>query len=52
MSYSCGGPRVNYFSNPDVEYLNKPTGTADEDNARAIEENMVRRGKNAQFKPD
>ncbi|CAN0210802.1 unnamed protein product, partial [Ectocarpus sp. 6 AP-2014] len=51
MSYyqnGCGGdptpqadpivPRVNYFSNPDVTYLNKATGTDDEDNARCIEE--------------
>ncbi|CAB1100369.1 unnamed protein product [Ectocarpus sp. CCAP 1310/34] len=54
MSYylnGCGGdptpqedpivPRVNYFSNPEVTYLNKPTGTAAADNARCIEESMV-----------
>lgn len=42
MSYSCGSPRANYFSNPDVSYLDKPTGTATEDNARVIEEHKVR----------
>ena len=42
MSYSCGTPSANYFSNPDVTYLDKPTGTATEDNARAIRDNMVR----------
>ena len=42
MSYSCGSPRVNYFSNPDVEYLDKPTGTETENNARAFQDNMVR----------
>lgn len=42
MSTSCGSPFVNYFSNPDVTFLNKPTGTATEDNARAIGDNMVR----------
>lgn len=44
MSYSCGSvPRANYFSNPDVDYLDKPTGTATEDCARAISENIVSR---------
>ena len=42
MSVSCGTPRVNFFSNPDIIHLNKPTGTLTEDNARAIEDNMVR----------
>lgn len=42
MSYACNEvPRVNYFSNPDVDYLGKPTGDCQNDNARAIEENMV-----------
>lgn len=48
MSYwtSCFVPRINYFSNPDVSYPpdddnGKPTGTATEDNARTIEDNMV-----------
>ncbi|CAB1101779.1 unnamed protein product [Ectocarpus sp. CCAP 1310/34] len=54
MSYyhnGCGGdptseddpivPRVNYFSNPNVTYLNKSTGTAAADNARCIEDSMV-----------
>lgn len=44
MSYSCDDPevpRVNYFSNPDVTYLDKPTGTETENNARAIKEIMV-----------
>ena len=46
MSYSCPNdytvPRLNWFSNPDVELYDKPTGTTDNDCARAIEENMVR----------
>eukprot|EP00752_Nemacystus_decipiens_P005854 g5288.t1 len=45
MSVGCGDggliPRVPYFSNPDVEYLGKATGTTDEDNARRISENMA-----------
>lgn len=45
MSYSCGPPRVNYFSNPGVIHLNKPTGTPMDNNARVIVDNMVR-GKN------
>lgn len=43
MSYSCGTPYIFYFSNPDVSYLGKPTGTATENNARSIRNNMVRR---------
>lgn len=42
MSYTCGTPRVNFFSNPDIIHLNKPTGTLMDDNARVIEDNMVR----------
>ena len=42
MSYGCGSPYGNYFSNPDVTYLGRPTGTPTEDNARTIEDNMVR----------
>lgn len=42
MSFTCGTPRVNFFSNPDVIHLNKPTGTLMDDNARNIEDNMVR----------
>lgn len=44
MSYNCNKhvKRVNYFSNPDVSYLNKATGTATENNALTIKENMVR----------
>lgn len=38
---------MNYFSNPDVEYLDKPTGTGTENNARTIEDNMVRRKSSA-----
>eukprot|EP00904_Undaria_pinnatifida_P008309 jgi/Undpi1/4608/HiC_scaffold_18.g07962.m1 len=41
MSYSCGSSRENYFSNPDVSYLDKPTGTASADNVRVLEDNMV-----------
>ena len=47
MGYATGcdpsPPRVNYFSNPDISYLGRPTGTATDDNARCIEDNMVRR---------
>lgn len=46
MSYLCTDdytvPRLNWFSNPDVDLLNKATGTSDNDCARAIEENMAR----------
>lgn len=42
MSYSCGSPFANYFSNPDVSYNGRPTGTDTEDNVRALEDNMVR----------
>lgn len=38
----CAAPVANYFSNPDVTYLAKPTGTPTEDNVRTIEDNMVR----------
>lgn len=45
MSYSCANdpsvPRVNYFSNPEVDYLDKATGTSTEDNAGTIKTNMV-----------
>lgn len=45
MGYSCGSytPRVNYFSNPDVSTLGRVTGTATEDNARVVRDNMVSR---------
>lgn len=47
MSYACTSavtvPRINWFSNPDIYYMGKPTGTATEDCARSITENMVRR---------
>ena len=38
MSYACtGGPRVNYFSNPNVTLSNGlVTGTATENNARSM----------------
>eukprot|EP00903_Cladosiphon_okamuranus_P011188 g10557.t1 len=41
MSYTagCTAKRVNYFANPDVSYLDRPTGTETENCARAIEEN-------------
>lgn len=44
MSYwnNCYAPVINYFSNPDVYYDGLPTGAATEDNARTIEDNMVR----------
>ena len=45
MSYPCTNDytvaRLNWFSNPNVVLLDKPTGTADNDCARAIEDNMV-----------
>lgn len=47
MSYACTSavtvPRINWFSNPDVYYMGRATGTATEDCARSITENMVRR---------
>lgn len=45
MSYTagCTASRANYFANPDVSYLGRPTGTDTEDCARAIDENKVRR---------
>lgn len=45
MSYDCDDvdvPEVPYFSNPDIEYLDLPTGTEEADNARCIRDNMVR----------
>lgn len=33
--------RVNYLSNPEVDYLEFPTVTSTADNARAIEDVMV-----------
>ena len=47
MAYTCPGevtPRVNLFSNPDISYLGRVTGTETEDNARTIADNMVRCG--------
>lgn len=43
MSYTagCTATRANYFANPDVSYLDRPTGTETENCARAIEENKV-----------
>ncbi|CAM9277620.1 unnamed protein product, partial [Ectocarpus sp. 12 AP-2014] len=44
MTYSndCSGAElINYFSNPDVEYLGQPTGTATENNAQTVKDNMV-----------
>lgn len=47
MSYDCASglprsPYANYFSNPNVIYQERSTGTETEDNARTIKENMVR----------
>ncbi|CAM9373919.1 unnamed protein product, partial [Ectocarpus sp. 8 AP-2014] len=36
-----GAELINYFSNPDVEYLGQPTGTATENNAQTVKDNMV-----------
>jgi len=43
MSYTqdCTAARVNYFANPDVSYLDQPTGSETENCARAIQENRV-----------
>lgn len=38
----CDAPKITYFSNPDVYYDGVPTGTAEEDCARMIEDNKVR----------
>lgn len=35
-------PRINYFSNPDIDYLGLPIGNAESNNARCIKDNMVR----------
>lgn len=43
-SYTEGVP-IHYpklFSNPDVSYLGMPTGTATENNAQTLRDNMVR----------
>ena len=46
MSYPCEDNslviRVNYFSNPDVTFQDKPTGTVIDDCARRISETKVR----------
>ena len=41
-STACFGPRVNFFSNPHVEFKDKPTGDEETNNALTIKENMVR----------
>ncbi|CAM9363627.1 unnamed protein product, partial [Ectocarpus fasciculatus] len=33
-------PRINLFSSPDVSYLGMPIGTATENNAQALRDNM------------
>ena len=45
MAYESGcadAPRVNVFSNPDIEYAGKSQGTATANNARVIQESVVR----------
>ena len=46
MSYNdeedCNTPRVNWFSNPDVEYNDQVTGEDDTNCAQTIKDNMVR----------
>eukprot|EP00752_Nemacystus_decipiens_P010084 g8986.t1 len=32
---------INFFSNPDVDYLDSPTGTSEENNAQILRDNMV-----------
>ncbi len=46
IANGCGGSaatgcRVNHFSNPDVDFAGTPTGTADRDNARRLDETSV-----------
>ncbi|CAM9630488.1 unnamed protein product, partial [Ectocarpus fasciculatus] len=44
MTYAGGcddAALVNYFSNPDVQHLGQPTGTATENNAQTVQDNMV-----------
>ena len=42
-NWDCSGPRINYFSNPEVTVRGNPTGISDTyDNARTIRDNMVR----------
>lgn len=52
MAYPCShnpeddgdagyAPRINYFSNPDVSFGGLPTGTATENNAQKLRDNMV-----------
>lgn len=38
MAYNCaaGCPRINHWSNPNISYNGKPTGTATADNARTL----------------
>ena len=48
MSYFCRDesgqavPRENYFSNPDVIFNGRPTGTTEDNCARRLSETMVR----------
>jgi peptidyl-Asp metalloendopeptidase len=39
MAYSCSGPRVNYFSNPNVFYNGAPMGVAYEQDAKNSADN-------------
>lgn len=48
MSYDCGSPYINCFSNPDVLELGKPTGTITANNAEMIRSTMVRRAQSLQ----
>lgn len=45
MSYDddCFEPYANFYSNPDVMHMGKPTGTETENCAMRIKETMVRR---------
>lgn len=42
MSYNCGSPYANLFSNPNVVYHGRPTGSEFENNVQTIEDNKVR----------
>ena len=35
LGYNC--TRIQYWSNPDIDYLGDPTGTAADDNARCLD---------------
>lgn len=53
MAYESGcaaAPRVNLFSNPDMEYAGKSQGTSTANNARVIQESVVCKGMGVKVK--